>query len=90
LVLRFDHCHILHVVVVVYEEIARKTRGFRDESFDPLRDKIFSLMETPSIQDSLGMGVTWCQVVIEGFLSMREYRAAVHFCQVLDELFSAR
>ena len=79
-----DHCHILHVVVVVYEELARKTRGFRDESFDPLRDKSLRLLNEQ--WGSLGMSHSWCQVLIDRFLSMREYRATAHLYLVVDEL----
>jgi hypothetical protein len=52
----FDHCHILHVLVVVYEELARNTSGFRDDSLRLHHDKIILLSNVHCHQDTLGNG----------------------------------
>jgi hypothetical protein len=87
LVDRFDHFHILHVLAVVYEDLARKTNGFRDKSLNIHRNDILSLRNMQSDQDSLSLSQSWCSVVIDTFRSVREYRAVIQFGQVLDEIW---
>jgi hypothetical protein len=86
----FDHCHILHVLVVVYEELARNTSGFRDDSLRLHHDKIILLSNVHCHQDTLGNGCAWATMAIIKFLEICEYWATVHVGQVLDELWGAR
>jgi MYND finger len=71
---QFYHCHILQVVAVVYEELARKTNRF-------------SILNLTCDQETLSLSHSLSCLVINGFSVMHEYRAVIYFGQVLDELW---
>jgi hypothetical protein len=87
LIKRADHCHIHHVLVVVYKELVKTTNGFRDASLDLHRGDIFRLFNVQCDRDSLSLSHVWGANMISRLADIGEYRAAVYVGRLLDELW---